>query len=215
MVECILLKILVLQNSCSGWHCSWCILHSTGSIWRRLVHYYNILSYNIPVHVTSQLKQYLFFPFTYLFYVSQIVWMIIGMIGSFLFILIQLVLIVDFAHAWNEKWVGNYEEADNKWWYVGKLVMYTGSMTLWVSLFFCLYIFRFHVCISISYVNYNSDLYGLVGLLFFTIFFFVVAITMVVLFYVFYATVSEKLLPNVLYNNSPYPFHDLCWGGGE
>ena len=42
------------------------------------------------------------------------------MIGAFLFILIQLILIVDFAHAWNESWVGNYEESQSKWWYCGK-----------------------------------------------------------------------------------------------
>ena len=54
------------------------------------------------------------------------------MIGSFLFILIQLVLIVDFAHAWNEKWVGNYEDTENKWWYIGKkmFTMYTCDKTL-------------------------------------------------------------------------------------
>ena len=48
------------------------------------------------------------------------VWLIIGMIGGFVFILIQLVLIVDFAHAWNEKWLENFEESQNKWWYAGK-----------------------------------------------------------------------------------------------
>eukprot|EP00088_Acartia_fossae_P003572 TRINITY_DN1150_c1_g1_i11.p1 TRINITY_DN1150_c1_g1~~TRINITY_DN1150_c1_g1_i11.p1 ORF type:complete len:493 (-),score=157.01 TRINITY_DN1150_c1_g1_i11:459-1937(-) len=37
-------------------------------------------------------------------------WMVIGMIGGFLFILIQLVLIIDFVHSWNETWYGNYEE---------------------------------------------------------------------------------------------------------
>jgi len=46
-------------------------------------------------------------------------WMVIGMIGSFLFILIQLVLIVDFAHAWNEKWVGKYEDTQSKAWLAG------------------------------------------------------------------------------------------------
>jgi len=46
-------------------------------------------------------------------------WMVIGMIGSFLFLLIQLVLIVDFAHAWNEKWVGKYEDTQSKAWMAG------------------------------------------------------------------------------------------------
>jgi hypothetical protein len=71
-------------------------------------------------------------------------WLWIGMIGAFLFILIQLVLIIDFAHAWNETWVGNYEESQNKWWYC--------------------------------------------GLLFFTIFFYILSITLIVLYYVFYTT---------------------------
>ena len=48
------------------------------------------------------------------------VWMVIGMIGAFLFILIQLILIVDFAHAWNEKWVENYEESQSRGWYYGR-----------------------------------------------------------------------------------------------
>lgn len=49
------------------------------------------------------------------------VWMIFGMIGGFLFILIQLILIVDFAHSWAERWVGNYEETNSKTWYVALL----------------------------------------------------------------------------------------------
>jgi len=45
--------------------------------------------------------------------------MVIGMIGAFLFILIQLVLLVDFAHAWNEHWLGNYEEYQSRIWFTG------------------------------------------------------------------------------------------------
>ena len=46
-------------------------------------------------------------------------WMVIGMIGAFLFLLIQLILIVDFAHAWNEKWVSNHEDSESKCWFAG------------------------------------------------------------------------------------------------
>lgn len=36
-------------------------------------------------------------------------WMVFGMIGGFCFILIQLILIIDSAHTWAEKWVCKYE----------------------------------------------------------------------------------------------------------
>ena len=36
------------------------------------------------------------------------VWMYFGMIGGFLFIIIQLILIIDFAHSWAEVWVNDY-----------------------------------------------------------------------------------------------------------
>jgi hypothetical protein len=43
-------------------------------------------------------------------------WMWFGMIGGFFFILIQLVLVVDFAHRWAESWVEKYEETSSKIW---------------------------------------------------------------------------------------------------
>ena len=46
--------------------------------------------------------------------------MMIGMIGAFLFILIQLIFIVDFAHSWNESWVSKYEETESKAWFGGE-----------------------------------------------------------------------------------------------
>lgn len=42
--------------------------------------------------------------------------MYIGMVGGFVFILIQLVLLVDFAHTWAEVWVSNYEETESRSW---------------------------------------------------------------------------------------------------
>ncbi|XP_069975521.1 serine incorporator 1 isoform X2 [Penaeus vannamei] len=49
------------------------------------------------------------------------VWMYFGMIGGFLFILIQLVLIIDFAHSWAESWVDRYEETESRGWYCALL----------------------------------------------------------------------------------------------
>eukprot|EP01104_Vermistella_antarctica_P004462 TRINITY_DN14905_c0_g1_i2.p1 TRINITY_DN14905_c0_g1~~TRINITY_DN14905_c0_g1_i2.p1 ORF type:complete len:294 (+),score=35.80 TRINITY_DN14905_c0_g1_i2:186-1067(+) len=41
-----------------------------------------------------------------------------SLFGAFLFILVQLVLLVDFAHDWNESWVDNWnEDEDNKGWF--------------------------------------------------------------------------------------------------
>ncbi|XP_026865591.1 serine incorporator 2 isoform X1 [Electrophorus electricus] len=43
------------------------------------------------------------------------VWFYFGVVGSFIFILIQLVLLVDFAHTWNQKWVENAEDGSRCW----------------------------------------------------------------------------------------------------
>ncbi|XP_073985176.1 serine incorporator TMS1 isoform X2 [Rhodnius prolixus] len=48
-------------------------------------------------------------------------WMYFGMFGGFAFILVQLILIVDFAHSWAESWVTNYEETESRGWYAALL----------------------------------------------------------------------------------------------
>lgn len=58
-------------------------------------------------------------------------WMYFGMIGGFCFIIIQLILIVDFAHSWAEAWVGNYEETESKGWSV-----YTNMLRRGIEFFF-------------------------------------------------------------------------------
>ncbi|XP_013886202.1 serine incorporator 1 [Austrofundulus limnaeus] len=57
-------------------------------------------------------------PFTY-------TWFVLGSCGAFFFILIQLVLLVDFAHSWNESWVGNMEKENSRGWYAALLVVMT------------------------------------------------------------------------------------------
>lgn len=49
------------------------------------------------------------------------VWFWFGVVGSFIFILIQLILLIDFAHSWNKIWVGNAEDSDSKGWYAALL----------------------------------------------------------------------------------------------
>ncbi|XP_026323768.1 probable serine incorporator isoform X2 [Hyposmocoma kahamanoa] len=60
-------------------------------------------------------------------------WMVFGMIGGFCFIVIQLILIIDFAHSWAEKWVSNYEESQSRGWYaallLAMLTMFTATLT--------------------------------------------------------------------------------------
>ncbi|KAJ8355433.1 hypothetical protein SKAU_G00182270 [Synaphobranchus kaupii] len=49
------------------------------------------------------------------------VWFYFGVVGSFIFIVIQLILLIDFAHSWNQAWVMNAEEGNRKCWFTGLL----------------------------------------------------------------------------------------------
>lgn len=70
-----------------------------------------------------------------------ITWMYFGMIGGFCFILIQLILIVDFAHSWAEAWVGNYEETESKGWYFALIGVTLLNYALSITGVILLYIF--------------------------------------------------------------------------
>jgi len=38
-------------------------------------------------------------------YVCDVGWMYVGMVGGALFIILQLILLVDFAHNWHSRWL--------------------------------------------------------------------------------------------------------------
>jgi len=63
------------------------------------------------------------------------------MIGAALFIIVQLILLVDFAHRWSEKWARNMEETEDNFWFYSLLavtlvlfgVALAGSVVLYVK----------------------------------------------------------------------------------
>ncbi|XP_062949953.1 serine incorporator 3 [Cynocephalus volans] len=71
-------------------------------------------------------------------------WFVVGMIGAAFFILIQLVLLIDMAHSWNELWVNQMEEGNPRFWYAALL-----SVT---SLFYILSI----VAVGLLYTYYTK-----------------------------------------------------------
>ncbi|XP_059344636.1 serine incorporator 2 [Ammospiza nelsoni] len=67
------------------------------------------------------------------------VWFYFGVVGSFLFILIQLVLLIDLAHSWSQRWLHNAEEGSAKGWYAAlctiTFIFYAASITAIVLLY--------------------------------------------------------------------------------
>ncbi|OCT94392.1 hypothetical protein XELAEV_18012063mg [Xenopus laevis] len=68
-----------------------------------------------------------------------IVWYYFGMVGGFLFILIQLILIIDLAHAWSQSWLQHAENGNSKCWYAALVIctflLYTASVIAIVFLY--------------------------------------------------------------------------------
>ncbi|KAM4794710.1 serine incorporator 2 [Rhinophrynus dorsalis] len=67
------------------------------------------------------------------------VWYYFGMVGGFFFILIQLVLIIDFAHSWSQSWLQRAEDGNTKCWYAALLIftvlLYAAAITAIVFLY--------------------------------------------------------------------------------
>eukprot|EP00123_Amoebidium_parasiticum_P008778 comp19019_c0_seq1/m.21401 comp19019_c0_seq1/g.21401 ORF comp19019_c0_seq1/g.21401 comp19019_c0_seq1/m.21401 type:complete len:446 (-) comp19019_c0_seq1:595-1932(-) len=95
-------------------------------------------------------------------------WGIFGMIGAAVFILIQLILIIDFAFSWSEAWVGNWEESDHSGWFIALLCssfgMLAGALTLTVIMY-VYYIGHGECSLNVFFVTFNLILCVLVGLL--------------------------------------------------
>ena len=45
------------------------------------------------------------------------IWMYVGLTGGFMFILIQIILVVDFGHSWSVSWAEKMDTLDTKCWY--------------------------------------------------------------------------------------------------
>ncbi|XP_068513973.1 serine incorporator 2 isoform X2 [Anas acuta] len=67
------------------------------------------------------------------------VWFYFGVVGSFLFILIQLILLIDFAHSWSQLWLRNAGEGNAKGWYAAlcavTFIFYAASIVAIVLLY--------------------------------------------------------------------------------
>ncbi|KAM4700047.1 serine incorporator 2 [Discoglossus pictus] len=67
------------------------------------------------------------------------VWYYFGMVGGFLFILVQLILIIDLAHSWSQSWLQRAEEGNTKCWYAALLIctvlLYAASIVAIVFLY--------------------------------------------------------------------------------
>jgi len=69
----------------------------------------------------------------------------VALVASGFFILVQLLLLVDFAHSWAENWIGKYEETmdeSSKWWWIlfgssGFLYLLTIVLTILMYVFYC------------------------------------------------------------------------------
>ncbi|XP_007248380.3 serine incorporator 1 [Astyanax mexicanus] len=68
-------------------------------------------------------------------------WFVVGMAGAFVFILIQLVFLVDFAHSWNESWMDRMENGNSRTWYCALLSVMGLNYALSITAIVLMYLF--------------------------------------------------------------------------
>ena len=67
-----------------------------------------------------------------------VAWSWIGLFAAWFFIIIQMILLVDFAHAWNEKWLAKMENGQKGYFYALLSVtglLYAAALTVTILLF--------------------------------------------------------------------------------
>lgn len=93
-------------------------------------------------------------------------WMVVGMIGAFVFILLQLVLLIDFAYSWSETWVAKYEHSGNYCWFLGLCVCTAGLYIIALTIVVWCYVFytQVHGCsLNKFFISFNMILSLLVS----------------------------------------------------
>ncbi|XP_039295734.1 serine incorporator 1 isoform X2 [Nilaparvata lugens] len=68
-------------------------------------------------------------------------WRMFGLFGASVFIIVQLILIIDFAHSWAESWVGHYEETESNKWYAALMIATLTNYALALTGIVLLYVF--------------------------------------------------------------------------
>lgn len=78
-----------------------------------------------------------------------------GFAGGLVFIIIQLICVVDFAHLLNESWLERLETGGSRWWLVAQLSVSLGSLIGSVAIYVLTLIYYGHTAIHIGLVSFN------------------------------------------------------------
>jgi hypothetical protein len=75
-------------------------------------------------------------------------WGWFSMFGSVLFVFVQLVMLIDFAHSWSESWIRKHEdsEGESKFWFWALLTVTIVLFAATVAMDIVMYIFMCHDC---------------------------------------------------------------------
>ena len=89
-----------------------------------------LVKLDVNQHAVGSRKLVVFICLLICLFSSPAVWFYFGVVGSFIFIVIQLILLIDFAHSWNKTWVGNAEEGNSKCWFAGRITVLSPEDTV-------------------------------------------------------------------------------------